>query len=97
MKQNNCTILVCSCDAYSDCWEPFFYLLKKYWPDCPYEIVLNTESEAFTIDGLDIVCYQFYNKGERVPYGDRLLRHLNAIRTPYILILMDDFFPAEKS
>lgn len=92
MKETNCTILVCSCDDYMDCWPPFFHLLKKYWPDCPYDIVLNTESEVFTIDGLHVVCHQFYNKGENVPYGERLLRHLNAIDTPYIFILMDDFF-----
>ncbi len=37
------TVLINSCDAYSDLWEPFFKLFSIYWPDCPYEIVLNTE------------------------------------------------------
>ena len=96
MKREECTVLVCSCDAYSDCWEPFFTLLKKYWNNCPYDIVLNTESKAFTMDGLNIVCHQYYRAGETVPYGERLLRHLCAIETPYVLIMMDDFFLRKK-
>lgn len=92
MSHKDCTILVCSCDSYEDCWEPFFELFRKYWPDCPYDIVLNTESKAFRMDGLDIACHQFYKAGESVPYGERLLRHLEEIDTPTIMIMMDDFF-----
>jgi len=33
-------VLIASCDAYSDAWAPFFALMKKYWPDCPYPIYL---------------------------------------------------------
>lgn len=85
------TILVCSCDSYSDLWEPFFKLLKKYWKDCPYKIVLNTESKVFQYEGLDIACYSLFPE-KQVPYGERMLAHLNHIETPYVLILMDDFF-----
>lgn len=91
MEENNCTILLCSCDSYEDTWEPFFKLLKKYWANCPFEILLNTETKSYTYEGLNIRCLQkFINKN--VPYGERMIAHLEEIHTPYTLVLMDDFF-----
>ena len=88
---NELTILVCSCDSYEDSWYPFFKLLKKYWQDCPYEIVLNTESKKFSYDGLNITCLQAF-KDKTVPYGERLLFHLDKIKSKYVLLMLDDFF-----
>lgn len=88
--KNNLTILVCSCDSYEDLWNPFFTLLKKYWPtvsDIP--IVLNTESKNFAFDGLDIICC--HSVAEK-RYGQRMLNTLSSIRTKYVLLLLDDFF-----
>lgn len=91
MIDKDCTVLVCSCDSYEDAWEPFFKLFDKYWPDCPYDVILNTESKKYS--GSDKVkCFEFYKKDEKVFYGERLLKHLNMINSDYILILMDDFF-----
>lgn len=33
-------ILVTSCDAFADCWEPFSHGLRRYWPDCPFPVHL---------------------------------------------------------
>lgn len=90
--KNKVTILVNSCDEYSDLWEAFFSLLKKYWPDCPCRIILNTESKTFTYDGLNIECFQLYQLDSKVAYGERILKHLNKITTEYTLMLLDDFF-----
>ena len=40
-------ILICSCDYYSDCWEPIICSFNKYWPDCEYPryIVTNYEED----------------------------------------------------
>lgn len=32
--QNRVTLLVNSCDAYADLWQPFFTLLKRYLCRC---------------------------------------------------------------
>ena len=37
---SKCTIIVSSCDSYSDLWIPYLNLLKLYWPNCPYKINL---------------------------------------------------------
>lgn len=90
MDKTECTVLVCSCDSYEDAWEPFFKLFWTYWPECPYEVILNTETKIFTGD--KVKCFSFYDKDESVFYGERLLKHLRQIESPYVLILMDDFF-----
>lgn len=100
MNNNNnelleCTILVCSCDNYSDLWLPFFKLLKKNWSNCPCKIVLNTESKVYSYSGLNIECYSMF-KNQIVPYGKRMIEHLKKISTPYVLVLMDDFFVRKK-
>lgn len=86
------TILVNSCDSYEDLWEPFFKLFKIYWPQCNYRIILNTESKSYSIDGLNVETFSFYEPYEKVPYGKRILRHLKEIDSKYVLILIDDFF-----
>lgn len=91
MRKQDCTILICSCDSYADCWEPFFKLFKKYWANCPYQIILNTESAKFEYNGLDIICLQKFS-GKVVPYGERMITHIQEIKTPFTLVMMDDFF-----
>ena len=95
MKKEDCTILVCSCDTYEDAWYPFFKLFSEYWSDCPYDIILNTESKKFCYPGLDIKCFQKY-KNKSVPYGKRLIEHLKEIKTDYVLVMLDDFFLRKK-
>lgn len=95
IEQNNnkdLTIVVSSCDNYADIWFPYFEIFKHQWPDCPYNIVLNTESKLFTHTGLKIKCFQFYKEGENVPWSDRLIRHLKNIDNEYILFTLDDSF-----
>ena len=47
MRKNDITIIVNSCDKYSDLWYPFFELLRIQWPDLSYPIILNTESKTY--------------------------------------------------
>ncbi len=93
--ENKCTVLVNSCDLYEDIWYPFFTLLKKYWPDNPYPIVMNTESKSCEFPGLNITTYHLYSKPNEVPWSKRLMAHLEKIETPYVLLLMEDFFIKE--
>jgi len=38
----NCSILIPSCDKYSDLWRPFFTLFWRHWPDCPFPVYLGS-------------------------------------------------------
>lgn len=84
------TVLVSSCDKYSDLWEPFFTLLKKFW-NPKYPIVLNTEAKEYSFDGLNITTFQLF-KNEPVEWSKRLRETLSHIHTEYVLTLLDDFF-----
>lgn len=85
-----CTLLINSCDAYKDLWDPFFQLFCSNWPKCPYPIVLNTESEEYAYRNLQIcVCHA---ESPSEPWGKRLYDCVKKIQTPYIILLLDDFF-----
>lgn len=85
-----CTLLVNSCDAYKDLWDPFFQLLNSNWPHCPYPVVLNTESEEYSCRYLQVsICHA---ESSAEPWGKRLYNCVKKIQTPYIIFLLDDFF-----
>ncbi|MBQ9880335.1 MAG: hypothetical protein IJM45_07895 [Clostridia bacterium] len=84
------TILVNSCDSYSDLWIPFFTLLKKHFAATDIRIILNTESEDFSFDGLSIDCVHPEDRND--PYGKRIMNAIKQVRTPYVFPLLDDFF-----
>ena len=87
------TIFVNTSDNFDDCWIPFFTLFKRYWPDCPYPIVLNTETKDFQFDGLDIQCSKVATgESRRLTWSECLARSLDAIESPYILYLQEDYF-----
>lgn len=88
----DCTILVNSCDAYEDLWAPFFTLLKKNWPACPYPIVLNTETKAYHNDDIDVRTVPLGEKAYTMSWSMRLYKVLQTIKTPYVIFLLDDFF-----
>lgn len=86
------TILINTCDDYEDCWELFFRLYKKYWPNHSLRIILNTESKSFSMDGLNIETFNLYNEDTDVSYGQRMLDHLDRIDTPFVIPFLDDYF-----
>lgn len=95
-KRSLCTVVVCSCDKYSDLWEPFFTLFHAYWPECPYPVVLNTESKVYARNDMEIRVFSPYKEGETVPYGKRMKDCLSAVETTYVLLMLDDFFLRDK-
>jgi len=89
------TILVNSTDSFEDCWMPFFTLFKIYWPDCPFEIVLNTEHKDYQHSGLNIRASKVAKpseQGKRIPWDECLRRCLEGITTPYVLYFQEDYF-----
>lgn len=87
------TIFVNTSDNFEDCWLPFFTLFQKFWPDCPYPIVLNTETKEFNFPGLEIRSSKVaVGESKRLTWSQCLARSLDAIDTPYILYLQEDYF-----
>jgi hypothetical protein len=86
-------LLVSSCDAYEDCWLPFFTLFARYWPSPTRLIYLNTETKHFTYRGLPLMCpAPGQPSSTRLPWSARLLRCLDVIPYRYVLYLQEDYF-----
>lgn len=82
----SCAVMVSSCDAYSDLWEPFFALFWKHWPDCPFPVYLGANQQSYQhprVRTLNIVDES---------WSKSLKRFLQQIETEYVLFLMEDFF-----
>lgn len=85
--KNDCSVLITSCDAYSDLWIPFFTLFWRYWPDCPYPVYLSTDhlefqdSRVITLTG---------RPGKLWTIG--IVEHLKTLNTRYVLLCLEDFF-----
>ena len=84
--RNRVTLLVNSCDAYADLWQPFFTLLKRYFVPLPAEILLNTETKDFAFDGLNLRCVH----STAPTYGERMTDALREVKTEYTLLLLDE-------
>lgn len=82
------TILVNSCDAYSDVLDLFFKAFQEFWPDNTFPIVVNTESSP-------LLEYSEIEKKVK-PWGERLIDILNKIETQYVIVLFDDFILEDK-
>jgi hypothetical protein len=86
----NCTVLVCSCDRYADLLQPFSVLWRKFWPDCPFETVLVTETAPLAASSL---CFdRVIACGPGGNWCSRLVQALDKIETPYVLMLCDDYY-----
>ena len=83
---SDCTVLVTSCDAYRDVEGPFLTLFRRYWPDCPFELVVNGETGA--VDGFDRAVLS----GKGKTWSLMLAEALDAVATPYVLMLMNDYY-----
>lgn len=80
-------IYIPSCDAYSDLWDPFFELLWRHWPDCPFKIYLGSNTQEFA-DARVVTLKS--DKG--LVWADRCLDHLGQISEPVVLLWLEDFF-----
>jgi hypothetical protein len=84
-------ILVNTCDAYSDAWDMFLFILKKTWNSEFPRIYFNTENGK-VVDN-DIRITMLNTGGEKnIQWGDRLLSCLNKIGEEYVLMLLEDFY-----
>jgi hypothetical protein len=85
------TVVINSCDAYSDIWELFFSAFSDHWRNCPYEIVLNTEKKSYSFKDLKLKVHNYSSIDNIDKWGDRLKKTLEDITTEYVIMLFDDF------
>ncbi len=85
-EQNNISVLVVSCDKYQDLWAPFFTLLFRYWPDCPYQIYLCANTIPYADPRVKTILI-----GADTTWSANLKRCLEQFPTDYFILLQEDF------
>lgn len=89
----NYSILVNSSDGFEDCWDPFFTMFRKYWPQCTAPIYLNTEKKIWQHSALDIHCTAVQGiQQKRLTWSECLIGALDQIKTPLVLYFQEDYF-----
>lgn len=91
-RLDNISIIVSSCDKFSEFWNPFFTLLFKHWPS------LRTQNVSVPL--ILISNYKTYPDSRVTTYpvgldkswSDNMLTVLKNIKTDYILYLQEDYF-----
>ena len=83
----NLTIFINTSDGFEDCWNPFFILFNKHWPNCNYQILLNTEFKDYKCTKVHIGINE-----RKLTWSECLIRGLEKVETPYVLYLQEDYF-----
>ena len=87
----NCAVIVSSCDAYSDLWNPFFNSFFRHWGDCSFPIYLLTESKECEIEHIRTI-----KAGLDTNWSDRLKFALSYVKTDRIILILEDFLLRSK-
>lgn len=88
--KSDLSILVLSCDKYKDLWVPLFYCFDTYWHDCPYPILLGSNTVKLKNEKVVTLL-----SGPDKDWSSSLRAILKQIHTPYIFLWLDDIFPTE--
>ena len=80
-------MLVLSCDKYSDVWDDFFYLKERFWPECPFDWYVVTESLDYKRDHVSTI-----KCGKELNWAGRFRKAVQTVNTPYIGLYLEDYF-----
>ena len=79
------SVLIYSCDSYSDVWKPFFTLFWRYW-NCEYPVYLATETKKCAELGVMTI-----NK-QADTWTERMKQTVDEIPTDFVIGMCEDFF-----
>ena len=85
------TILVVSCDKYSDTWNSFFHLFFKNWPDCPYPIKLVSNYLEYSDNRVGSI-----KVGKDLDYSSNLIKALSNVETDWVIFWVEDRPPSRQ-
>lgn len=83
---NNVSILIVGFDGYIDVWNHSIALLNKYWTYRP-KTYLATSLLTPEYDNVTVIA-----AGENTEWSKRAQAALNKINTPYVILMLEDFF-----
>ncbi len=86
------TMIISSCDKFSDLWDAHVGLLDRNWQDRGIDTYILTDSKhASNYDNVKI-----FSAGDGKEMSERLETILPLIETEYVFITLDDYFLIKK-
>lgn len=90
--KKNMTMLILSCDKFSDLWDGHIKLLEKNWPDRDMDTIIVTDAPSHR----DYPGIQILSAGTECEWSDRLAFALQQVKTDYVFITLDDYYLIKK-
>lgn len=88
MLNDRLTLLIHSCDKFSDLWDAHAHLLNKNWADRNVRTLLVSDKQVEKkLDNIEL-----HFAGEGTELSERTEYAVKLINTEYILITLDDYF-----
>lgn len=89
-KSKKLIILVPSWDGAKELWEPFSRCIKKNWSNCPYDMLLLTQSKE---DLKNLVFSDILSSATEANNPvERIRRAITVLDYEYVMLLLDDYF-----
>lgn len=88
MLADETTMLILSCDKYSDLWDAYVHQLEMFWPDRGMETYIVTDEK----------CNQKYRNITIIPFencsewSNRFQKAVDFVKTEYVFVTLDDYF-----
>ena len=79
-------IVISSCDAYSDLWNPFFELFFKYWRNNSYPVYLISNKKIANFENVKTIATQTTNS-----WSDDMKIALEQIQEDNIILILEDY------
>ena len=86
------TLIISSCDKFSDIWEVQVELLNRNWSDRNMKTLMVTDKST----SKSYKNVKIFSAGEKMEFSKRLKASLSAVTTEYVLIILDDYFITQK-
>jgi hypothetical protein len=91
MNAQNYSILILSCDSYSDVWPYLTQTFDRFWADCPFEIYLCSEQKTFSHPKIKNI-----KIGRKAGWSEMMLAVLEQVKTPNIIYMQEDYLLKSK-
>lgn len=90
--ENSFSVIISTCDRFSDLWDAHILLLNRNWADRNAETFLVTDKPTNrTFENVTVVA-----AGEGAEITERLRAVMPFIKTKYVFFTLDDYFLTEK-
>lgn len=84
------TIVFIGFDGYSDMWDDCMNLFNMFWKDCPYKVLFVNNSKDVKYENIEVV-----HAGDNAEWSRKVQLAVEKADTPYICLLLEDFFVGE--